>query len=114
MPASFSEILRNVRETRKLSQSELAERTGLQPSAISHFETGKRAPSFENLVRLANALAVSIDYLLGRAEEPRGSGPLVDQLFHDFGQMSGEDQVSLVQFATVLANKNVASNTKSK
>jgi hypothetical protein len=60
------------------------------------------------LVRLANALAVSLDYLLGRAEEPRSSGPLVDQLFREFGQMSGEDQVSLVQFASVLANKNAA------
>jgi len=114
MSGSFSEILRNVRETRKLSQSELAERAGLQPSAISHFETGKRAPSFENLVRLANALAVSIDFLLGRAEEPRSSGPLVDHLFQNFGQMSGEDQVSIVQFAAVLANKNVASSADSK
>lgn len=35
---------------------------------ISHFETGTRRPSFDNLVRLVNALDVSADYLLGRTD----------------------------------------------
>ena len=45
---------------------ELAERTGFHPSAVPHFETGQRAPSFDNLKRLADALDVTTDYLLGR------------------------------------------------
>jgi transcriptional regulator with XRE-family HTH domain len=112
MPERFPEILREARENKKLSQTDLADRSGLQPSAISHFETGKRAPSFENLKRLADALAISVDYLLGRAEEPKGSGPLVDQLFRDFNRMSSADQESFTKFASMLAEKNEAGKRK--
>jgi transcriptional regulator with XRE-family HTH domain len=40
----FCARLREARELRDLSQSELAERAKLQPSAISHFESGTRKP----------------------------------------------------------------------
>lgn len=36
-------------------------------STIVHFETGIRLPSFKNLVRLADALGVSMDFLAGRS-----------------------------------------------
>lgn len=65
----FARRLRAAREKRDLSQEELATRTGLQPSAISHFETGSRKPSFDNLRRLADALDVTTDYLLGRVTD---------------------------------------------
>jgi transcriptional regulator with XRE-family HTH domain len=35
----------------------------LKPSAVSHFETGRRSPSLGNLIRLADALDVSLDVL---------------------------------------------------
>ena len=63
--AVFPDRLRNAREYRGLTQGELAERAGLQPSAISHFETGARKPSFDNLRLLADTLDVATDYLLG-------------------------------------------------
>jgi transcriptional regulator with XRE-family HTH domain len=37
----------------------------MQPSAIAHFEGGRRKPSFDNVRALAKALKVSADYLLG-------------------------------------------------
>jgi len=61
----FPSRLRTKREQRGLSQTELANKTGLQPSAIAHFEGGRRKPSFDNIRVLANALNVSSDYLLG-------------------------------------------------
>lgn len=109
MQNKFADRLREARDLKKLSQGDLAEKSGLQPSAISHFETGKRAPSFDNLKRLADALAVSVDYLLGRNAEPTNSGPVVEQLFRDFGRMSASDQESLAKFATMLAEKNETS-----
>jgi transcriptional regulator with XRE-family HTH domain len=112
MAEKFPNILREARESKNLSQTDLADRTGLQPSAISHFETGKRAPSFENLKRLADALSVSLDYLLGRVEEPKGSGPVVEQLFRDFNRMSTADQESFAKFASMLAEKNEAGKRK--
>ena len=37
----------------------------MQPSAIAHFEAGRRKPSFDNVRALAKALKVSADFLLG-------------------------------------------------
>lgn len=68
----FPRRLRAARDKRQLDQAGLAEKAGLQASAISHFETGSRKPSFDNLRRLAEALDVSTDYLLGRVAEPKG------------------------------------------
>jgi transcriptional regulator with XRE-family HTH domain len=50
----------------KLTQTDLAAKSGLQPSAISHFESGRRIPSFKNLCLLADTLKISLDYLTGR------------------------------------------------
>jgi transcriptional regulator with XRE-family HTH domain len=106
MPSDFTERLRQAREKKELTQSQLAERAGLQSSAISHFEAGRRSPSFDNLKRLADALGVTIDYLIGRVEEPKGSGPVVQQLFRDLGRMSPQDQEVIAQMAAMMAAKN--------
>ena len=106
MAESFQDRLRKAREDKGLSQTDLANRTGFQPSAISHFETARRAPSFENLKKLADALNVTIDFLLGRETAPTSAGPVAEQLFRSFEQMTAEDQDDLAKFAALLAEKN--------
>lgn len=106
MSENFENILRRIREQKNLSQSELGEKAGLQPAAISHFENGRRAPSFANLRKLADALSVSIDYLLGREEEPAGAGPTVEAVFRHMQKMSATDQDALEAMAETLANRN--------
>ena len=106
MPESFGELLRKEREARGLSQSELAEKAGLQPSAISHFELGRRTPSFDNLKRVADALSVTVDYLLGRQPQHANAGPAVEQLFRHFEQLSTSDQEVISSFAELLAARN--------
>ena len=59
----------DARENLRWTQADLAKATGLQPAAVSHFETGSRLPSVPNLVRLAKALRVSTDWLLGLTDE---------------------------------------------
>jgi transcriptional regulator with XRE-family HTH domain len=106
MSSKFPDRLRAARELRKLSQSELAEKASLQPSAVSHFETGRRAPSFDNLKALSEALQVTTDYLLGRVDEPRMTGVMADKLFRHAEQMSREDLDTLTGFAEMLAKKS--------
>ena len=60
------ERLRENRKMRGLTQAELGARAGIAAASVSHFETGQRAPSLESLVRLADALELSTDMLLGR------------------------------------------------
>ena len=64
----FGNRLRAARKERKLEQQQLAEKAGLPPSSISHFEKGARKPSFDNLRNLARSLDVTTDYLLGRVD----------------------------------------------
>ena len=65
----FAERLRQARKRANLSQAQLAKRCGLPPSQISHFETGSRTPRLSNLVKFADALDVSCDFLAGRCDE---------------------------------------------
>jgi len=102
----FSERLRQAREMRGWSQTELAEKSGLQASAISHFEVGRRAPSFDNLKLLAETLQVSIDYLSGRVSEPTGVGKQADQFFRDFGKLSSQDQEIIARLVGDYAKRN--------
>jgi transcriptional regulator with XRE-family HTH domain len=107
----FQERLRTAREARELSQGDLAQRTGLQASAVSHFETGTRKPSFDNLKRLADALRVTTDYLLGRADDMEGSSTSADQLHRHYSGLSTEYQEMADDFIKMLAKKATAKKT---
>jgi len=90
----FGERLKVAREMRGLNQRQLGERLGVPPSSIAHFEGGRRKPSFENLHRLAGALEVTTDYLLGRIDEPI-IVPTTDPLLKDLSKL-GNDERELV------------------
>lgn len=105
MEQKFACILREIRERNGLSQSDLADKTGFQPSAISHFETGKREPSFENLKRLANALNVSTDFLMGRETKSSLGGPVAASLFRHAEKLSDSDLQMLEAMARTLAER---------
>ena len=89
-----------------MSQGDLATKSGLQPSAISHFETGNRSPSFDNLKRLADALTVTTDYLLGRAEDPGRPAPKPGACSAMPRTSSADDFKTLESMAKVFAEKN--------
>jgi transcriptional regulator with XRE-family HTH domain len=105
MANDFSERLRIARELRKLSQAELAEKANLQPSAISHFESGRRSPSFQNLKALADALKITTDYLIGRTDDLNLSDAVALKLYRHANKMSGADLETLTNIAEMLAQK---------
>lgn len=100
----FPHRLRSARDLRALSQEDLARKTGLQPSAISHFETGARKPSFDNLRRLADALEVTTDYLIGRVDDVAAAAP-PGELFRQLGQLSDSDRGTIKILVDQLARK---------
>ena len=61
----FSEIAKELRRSKHLTQTQLAERLWAQKSIISAYETGARQPSLEMLVQYSRVFQVSVDYLLG-------------------------------------------------
>lgn len=110
MGSEFENRLKKTRDARGLSQADLAKKTGLQPAAVSHFETGNRSPSFDNLRKLSDALGVSVDYLLGRIdEEQHGTGmaaaPRAQQLFRHAEKLSDASFEALEMMAKSLLEK---------
>jgi transcriptional regulator with XRE-family HTH domain len=59
-----------IRTRMGLSQEKFGELVGKSQRTVAAWESGSRAPSFATLCELADALDVSVDYLLGRTEIP--------------------------------------------
>lgn len=57
--------LRELRKQKNLTQKQLAALIGVKNSIISFYEVGDRIPSPEIIIKLAAALNVTSDYLLG-------------------------------------------------
>lgn len=68
---TLGERLAALRRQRNLSQEELAKLMHLNQSTIAYYEANKKKPSYEVLQSLANFFNVSVDYLLGRTDDPR-------------------------------------------
>lgn len=72
----YKELGNRVREARTIygiTQSNLAERVGCSVQHISHIETGHTKASLPLLVKIANTLHVSVDYLLQDSLEENSS-----------------------------------------
>lgn len=61
----LGDTLRDLRNKKELSQSDLAKRIGVNSSTIALYESGERLPSLRRLIRLSLALGVTTDFLLG-------------------------------------------------
>lgn len=68
---SVGDRVRQLRTTQGVTQKELGRLVGLSRRMIAYYETQGGSPSAELLVKLANALEVSTDVLVGRQRTPR-------------------------------------------
>jgi len=75
----FVARVRALMELKRLSASELADGADLARSALTQFLSGNTKPSADALVKLADMLDASTDYLLGRSDESE----LADLLRHE-------------------------------
>lgn len=67
----FSERLVLLRKSRSLTQKQLASEMQLSELAIQHYEAQRRKPAFDVLIALADFFDVSLDYLVGRSDDPQ-------------------------------------------
>lgn len=107
----FGRRLRAARNERGLEQQQLAERAGLPPSSISHFEKGARKPSFDNLRNLAKSLDVTTDYLLGRVDTmDRVEG--AQRLHRHLGNLTESEVKTVEGFIQMLKDGKLESGKK--
>jgi transcriptional regulator with XRE-family HTH domain len=67
----ISERLRELRESKKLSQGDIEKRTGLLRCYISRVENGHTVPAVETLEKLARALEVPLYQLFYDGDKPQ-------------------------------------------
>lgn len=97
--ANFAQRLKDLRTTRKLTQTRLAELLEVSPRVYNRWENGDVIPHFDTIVRIAELLDISLDELAGRKEaggEPRIRNHELHRLCQKVDQLSDEDQKALV------------------
>lgn len=94
---AFSEKLKTLRTTNRLSQRELADRVGVGKSQVSYYENGERFPSADVLIKIADVFRVTTDYLLDISREK----------IINLSDLSDDEIAVVTTVANALRNKKV-------
>lgn len=108
--------IREIREDKGISQKALAILLGVSPTNIYNYEIGRTEPSVEMLKKIAGALEVSIDYLVGNSDDfgnitiSNGSAELSEQekeLLKHFNKLGIFERDSILIQVKALAEKQL-------
>ena len=77
----FVERLKTLRKQVKLTQAQIAEKLDISQQAYASWERGVKKPTQENLVKIAQVLNVTVDYLVGNSEEQSDEFDNIELLF---------------------------------
>ena len=77
----FSERLKKLRKQEQLTQVDVAEKLGISQPAYASWERGVKKPTQENLVKIAQILNVSVDYLVGNSDNTEDELDNIELLF---------------------------------
>lgn len=69
----FGENLRRLREHHTMTQDALGKLLNVSQSTIAYYESGKKQPSLETLIVIADYFEVSIDSLLNRIHSAKST-----------------------------------------
>ena len=81
----FDERLKSLRKKCGYTQVSLAEILGVSKGTVAMWETGKRTPDFETLIRLSDLFDVRTDYILGKSNDS-SSAQLSDDDIEQLGR----------------------------
>jgi transcriptional regulator with XRE-family HTH domain len=109
----LGERIKELRTEHNWSQADLGTRIGADSQRISRYETGKLTPAIPALIRLAEALNVTIDYLIieGAPRHPLDDAntELANRL-HQLGQLDPDDRNAILHILDGLITKNRVRN----
>lgn len=69
----FTDVFNELVLISGINKHQLSKQTGLSSSQVSEFCNGKREPSINNLITIANFFNCTVDYVLGISEENRNA-----------------------------------------
>lgn len=96
--------LKEIRNKKKITQIRLSIAAEVSQETISAYESGKALPSAETLIKIADFLDVSIDYLLERTDNPlvnRSAKDEDNELLNIYHQMNKEQKKDIVTYAKI-------------
>lgn len=102
--SKFNERIKELRNRKNISQAVIAEYLGITKQAYSLYETGKREPDYETLLKIGEYFSVSVDYLLGNSDIPK-TEELPEELIilnRKAKKMSPENRQKLLDMATIM------------
>lgn len=67
---NFSKKLNSVRKNKKITAQQMADMLDMQIRSYRKYESGDAHPSLANLIKIADYLGCSVDYLLDRTDNP--------------------------------------------
>lgn len=98
----FPQKLRMLREAKGLTKSQLAKRAGLSPSSLSQYEQGMHIPGPQNANKLAEALGVSMQYLLPNLSKEELLKLSIGKRIYSLRRQNGLSQVDLAKKAGII------------
>ena len=66
----FTKIFVDYLQKNNITPYRVAKETGISQGLMGHYKLGNKVPTADNLVKIADYLDISIDYLLGRTDNP--------------------------------------------
>jgi len=101
----ISNRIKEFRETKGLTQEDLAKSAQLSRPVISQFEQGQRTPSLKALQRIAKALNVEVNDLLGSSQKDSSSSAEYKVLLRGFDKLTTEDRKVVQDLINHLSSK---------
>lgn len=111
----YMDRLRGLREKRNITQVRLSTELEVSQETISAYENGKAEPKIDKLIKIANFLNTSTDYLLGRIDD---ESPLVDlannvvdeqlnELINNYARLNKLQRKDLIWYSGIIENKDL-------
>lgn len=71
MDTLLKDRLKEIRQTRKLTQQQVADYLSVDRTTYTQYEMGKRMPSIETIKKLSRIYGCTTDYMLGQTDDPK-------------------------------------------
>lgn len=106
----FKLRLKDLRETKGISQKQLANFLNVSQGSVGNWESGTREPNFDIIKKIADYFDVSADYLIGRTDNPQQS---IDQqlegvefaLYGEIKELTDDEKQDILNFVKFTKSK---------
>ena len=96
--------LKKIRNEKNITQVRLSIAAEVSQETISAYESGKAMPSVDTLIKIADFLDVSIDYLLGRTDNPLVNTSIKNndnEIINIFNKLNKEQKEDVIKYAKI-------------